>query len=1031
MTGGLGKRVNFLESQIVNSPIPLQIGNLNMLRTMKVKVCGPAVMAVMVMVFGMATEIALAQAQPPAVQAPNLQAVDNGVTLDLAVRDRHNKPVLDLRPEEISITDNGAAVKVNDLRLVNGKQADEPLITLLFDRPGMQNNRKGSEDAMFGESPLAARRESKKLHDAAAKVMRGFPGTGIQFAVLDVWGRLQIQRQYTGDRKAISQAISDAVKPEIYGSKVAANEEEKRLIQLAKTGQGSAGASSGTRERTLARAMYAALQASSHIASDQHLSLSLACLLALVEAQESLPGRKAILYFPLTNESNDDSRNWQSQDSHAKDAIRSIVGAANRAGASIYVVLPDEVEDTDQLAGIYSTAGLGMSLQASSVDITGAGSPYMGDTTALAMAAMATKKPSAIASQDNLNRLARQTGGDVLNAGGSVSGSIKELIQGLTTYYAASFASTSDVQDGSFHSTAFKTTRRGLRMRARAGYLALPPSAGITQPPQPFELPLLAVLKRPERPAEIDYRAGVLRMGHRDEDSVALLALEVPVSELQVREDASTHLNAAHVSVLATINDSSGTVIERFSEDIARRWAAGSSAGSAPAYVSFERSFSAPPGKYSLETAVIDSNSGKAAARSQSFEISASQEMPELTELLLVRGIEPTTNSESEPDLLWRGEQRVQPNMYGKLPAGVHSAQVFFFAHTDPKSQDAAAIKLEVLRDGVPLKGEPLTSTVKAGNEFESVLKGFAISAATDGEYEVRVTLTQGGKSAQAIGKFALTGEEERGASGGSGDAPLTVDPPGLADSGQADDRPAPEVINGVLADATKNALDYGTVLPNLICQQTTRRLRDERHNGNWQLRDKLVEVLTYVNHQESRTVVAGEVNNQKKDEKTMSEIGMISTGEFGMALNNVFNPDSKALFTWKQTGMLRGEPAEIFDYRIAQESSKFALTVPNASIKVGYHGRVYVDRATHGVRSITIITDDVPKKFPIHKAAIRIDYDYIAINEHDYMLPVSAQVVAERSGNLLERNDLEFSNFRKFGSNARIIGADPESEQQ
>jgi hypothetical protein len=39
------------------------------------------------------------------------------------------------------------------------------------------------------------------------------------------------------------------------------------------------------------------MQTSSRIAKDQHMSLSLACLLALVEAQELLPGRKAVVYF--------------------------------------------------------------------------------------------------------------------------------------------------------------------------------------------------------------------------------------------------------------------------------------------------------------------------------------------------------------------------------------------------------------------------------------------------------------------------------------------------------------------------------------------------------------------------------------------------------------------------------------------------------------------------------------------------------------------------------------------------------------
>ena len=1002
-----------------------------MLRKIILQCCGRAVFAATLLAAGAAAVPVVAQTSAaPGVTNPQIPVAD--VTLDLAIRDRHNKPVLDLRPEEISITDNGAPVKLTDLRLVDGKQPDEPLITLLFDRPGMQDNRKGSEDSLFGESASTARASSRKLRDAAAKFLKGFPGAGFQFAVVDVWGRLQIQQESTNDRKAISRAVSDAVQPEVYGKTVTANAEERRLIQVAKTGQDSSGSAADKRERALARSMYAALQTSSRIAKDQHLSLSWASMLALLEAQESLPGRKVIVYFTSTGQNNSDSKDWLSQDSHAKDAIHSIIGAANRAGANIYVVLPDEVEDTDQLASLYSTAGMSMSNALSGVDITGAGNPMMqGDANTFAMATVATREPSALASQDNLNKLARQTGGDVLNSSGSMSGPIKDLIQSLTTYYEASFVPPSAVEDGSFHTTAFKTSRHGLRMRTRTGYLALPPSAGITEPPQPFELPLMALLKRPELPSDVDYRAAVLRMGHQEGGNVGLVALEVPVNGLEVHEDANTHLNSAHVSILATINDSSGTVIERFSEDIARRWAAGNGAATAPEVISFERSFSAPPGKYVLQTAIMDNNAGKAAANRQTFEVSLSEPVPELSDLMVVRGMEPTDDGSSEPDLLWRGDHRVQPNLYRLLPAGVHNLSVFFFAHTDPQSNEPATVTLEVLHDGHPLKGKPLTSTVKAGAELQPVLESFAVSSATDGDYEVRATLTQGDKSTAATGEFTLTGGEQRTTIAGTSDAPLAVDPPGLAATEQTANHLLPEESEQILADARKNALDYGSVLPNLICQQMTARSIDPHGNGSWQLRDKIVEMLTYVNHRESRTVVGGEQYNLKKDEKTLSQIGMISTGEFGVALGNIFMPSSKAVFTWKETAMLRGEAAEVFDYRIEKENSLFWLTVPTASIKLGYHGRVYIDRTTHGVLSITTITDDAPKRFPIRKAAVRVDYDYVAINDHDYLLPVSAQVIAEQGGNLLERNDIEFSNFRKFGSVARILSPDAQSEPQ
>ena len=159
----------------------------------------------------------------------------------------------------------------------------------------------------------------------------------------------------------------------------------------------------------------------------------------------------------------------------------------------------------------------------------------------------------------------------------------------------------------------------------------------------------------------------------------------------------------------------------------------------------------------------------------------------------------------------------------------------------------------------------------------------------------------------------------------------------------------------------------------------------------------------------------------------------MSSSGEFGAALTNIFKPESKAKFTWRETGTMRGEPTEVFEYRVEQENSPFRLNAyPVAVANVGYHGRIYIERATRGVKILTIITDEQPKKFPIRKASIRVDYDYVAINDHDYLLPVSAQVVTKVGGiiqDALKRNNLTFSNFRRFGSTVRLLEAGTEAE--
>jgi hypothetical protein len=227
-------------------------------RTIQGQVCSGAARAgiVLFLLLGAAATPAFSQMQPATVQA-DLQAPAADVTLDLAVRDRHNKPVLDLRADQISVTDSGAPVKSTDLRLVSGKQQSEPLITLLFDRPATEANRKDSENFLFGGSVSFAQETSEGLRRGASKFLKSIPAsaTGFQFAVMDIWGRLQIQEDSTSDRRTITEAVSMAVEPGQYGTKVMANAVEERMVQIAKMGQDSSGAAVSTRERAFARPM--------------------------------------------------------------------------------------------------------------------------------------------------------------------------------------------------------------------------------------------------------------------------------------------------------------------------------------------------------------------------------------------------------------------------------------------------------------------------------------------------------------------------------------------------------------------------------------------------------------------------------------------------------------------------------------------------------------------------------------------------------------------------------------------------------
>ena len=56
--------------------------------------------------------------QPPG-QAPVFKKNAQEVSLDLVVHDKKNRPVVDLKPEQIAVTDNGSPVRLTSLGLVS------------------------------------------------------------------------------------------------------------------------------------------------------------------------------------------------------------------------------------------------------------------------------------------------------------------------------------------------------------------------------------------------------------------------------------------------------------------------------------------------------------------------------------------------------------------------------------------------------------------------------------------------------------------------------------------------------------------------------------------------------------------------------------------------------------------------------------------------------------------------------------------------------------------------------------------------
>jgi hypothetical protein len=147
-----------------------------------------------------------------------------------------------------------------------------------------------------------------------------------------------------------------------------------------------------------------------------------------------------------------------------------------------------------------------------------------------------------------------------------------------------------------------------------------------------------------------------------------------------------------------------------------------------------------------------------------------------------------------------------------------------------------------------------------------------------------------------------------------------------------------------------------------------------------------------------------------------------ISVGEFGDLLNLVFQPSSKAEFHWKETDALAHGTVQVFEYRVASKNNSMRLTDDRKQVNAGFHGLAYIDSATMGIRRITMEADDLPPDFSIHSASIAIDYDYVTVGAHDYLMPMSGSIRLKRGRHEVDLNQVVFQDYRRYASKTKII---------
>ncbi|MGA3039423.1 MAG: VWA domain-containing protein [Bryobacteraceae bacterium] len=656
------------------------------------------------------------------------------VLLDFVVRDKHQKLVKDLRPEDIQIFEDGVPQKLRSFAFRDGRTS-----------PNAPSSRAGrSNDALRqinlvtlvfeGMSPLSRRAAVERAHD----FLKAETGPNTWMAVYSLRYQLSVQQPYTTDLALLQKAVDHAgtgayqqfakenlkiveqmnslqayrfaaqvFQPVASGSAEDRGPQNDAALAIAEVGtQRPDGTVGAAVEQLLLKTLFR-----------QEGTRSIDALRTLIREQARQPGRKTILLFT----------EGLVIPPGQPELLDSVIAEANRANVSFYTV------DT---RGLTTVSNLRLS-QATSVAIDDAeqgngpgfrpvpGGPAVYQTDL----------------QANARHLAEGTGGFSMDNSNDLRRPLERVMEDVRSHYEATYAPSAENFDGHFRKLEVKLAVAGLRVQSRAGYYALPLVDGATI--APYEMAALKAMNLAPAPHAFPYTAATLRFGTDPGGVNCRIVFAVPGSSLQFENDSATRSFRIHLSVLGLVKDDRGQIVAKVADDLPFRGPAEKQASFAQGKVTLTLPVHLPPGRYQLQTAVIDREADLASVKKSVLMVPGSSVTgPGVSDIVWVRSVKPgETPDPGNP--LNSPQGGITPELEPML-ARTDPAIFYFVAYPGGNALDKPEARIAVARDGKVLTANRLTAPELDENGAYPYSATLPIMALEPGQYELIVTVKQG-----------------------------------------------------------------------------------------------------------------------------------------------------------------------------------------------------------------------------------------------------------------------------------------------
>jgi len=234
--------------------------------------------------------------------------------------------------------------------------------------------------------------------------------------------------------------------------------------------------------------------------------------------------------------------------------------------------------------------------------------------------------------------------------------------------------------------------------------------------------------------------------------------------------------------------------------------------------------------------------------------------------------------------------------------------------------------------------------------------------------------------------------------------------------------QPSPEEQARAIERARQTAIHYSQALPDFICTEVVRRFVDSVRRGVMRRLDELTVQLGYSGQKEQYRLLL--VDGKPSDATFESLDGATSKGEFGGALELIFDGFSKTEFVWRGAATVHKQRVWTYAYRVPKAASRYYLESKtagdDATVIVGFHGVVEIVPDSGETLHLSYEAEDIPKVFPLRGASTKVDYAPADVGGRQYLLPAKA-VVEMRDPQNGTRNEVQFRDYRKFTADSNV----------